>query len=405
MSSRIRLAGGCAATLIAAVALVAADRPLPEVHVVEEIVAKVNGDIITRGELARHREQIQAELSQQGVTGPALQDAVDKRAADALRDQVDQLLLVQKGKDLNINVDADVNRRVAEVQSQSKIADPDKFHDWLREQTGETFEDFKLQMKNQLLTQRVIGEEVYRSIVIPKAEQEKYYNDHKQDFVRQEMVTLREILVSTGDNTPEKVAAAEKKARALAERARKGEKFTELARQNSDAPSAAADGDLGSFKPGDLRKEIEEIVFKQSKGYITDPVRTPNGFEILRVEERLAAGQASFEEVTGQINGILSEPKVQPKVRELLTQLRTKAFLEIKPGFVDSGAAAGKDTTWQDAVQLKPATTTKEAVAANRRKRLLKVIPYGRRGTAATDLPEAAPPTVTPVPATPVTPK
>jgi len=409
MSSRLYLERRLAGTLIfvstfVAPALIAADRPGPDIHVVEEIVAKVNGDIITRGELTKERETIQAELSQQGLIGPALQAAVEKRAADALRDQIDQLLLVQKGKELNINVDADINRRVAEVQSQSKIADPDQFHEWLHQQSGVTFEDFKLQLKNQLLTQRVIGEEVYRNVIIPKADIEKYYNEHKADFIRQEMISLREILVSSGDNTPDKIAAAEKKAKGLADRARKGEKFADLARQYSDAPTATQDGDLGSFKPGDLRKEIESVVFKQNKGYISDPIRTPNGFEILRVEEHYAAGQAALDEVSGQINNILSEPRVGPKVREYLVTLRERAFLEIKPGFVDSGAAPGKDTTWQDAIQLRPATTTKEAVAANSRKKFLRVIPYGRKGSAA-DLPEAPPPTQTPVPATPVTPK
>ncbi len=404
MSRSIWFATGFATTLIAAAALIAADRPAPEVHLVEEIVAKVNGDIITRGELTKERALIQAELSQQGLTGPALETGVDKRAADALRDQIDQLLLVQKGKELNINVEADVNRKVAEVQSQSKISDPEQFHQWLQQQSGETFEDFKDQLKKQLLTQRVIGEEVYRNVIIPKADIEKYYNEHKKDFVRQEMISLREILVSTGDNSPDKVVAAEKKAKGLVDRARKGEKFTDLARQYSDAPTATADGDLGSFKPGDLRKEIEDVVFKQAKGYISDPVRTPNGFEILRVEEHFAAGQASLDDVSGQISNILSEPKVGPKVRVLLTQLREKAFLEIKPGFLDSGAAPGKDTTLvQDAIQLKPATTTKEAVAANRRKKFLKVIPYGPKGAPSPD--DAAPPTTTPVSNTPVTPK
>lgn len=412
MSPRLWFAGSLAGTLSAilvtavfAPALLAADRPEPEVHVVEEIVAKVNGDIITRGELVKEREEIQSDLAQQGLIGPALQAAVDKRAADALRDQIDQLLLVQKAKELSINVDADVNRKVADVQSQSKIADPDKFHDWVRQQSGMTFEDFKSQIRNQFLTQRVISEEVYRNVIIPKADIEKYYNEHKADFVRQEMVALREILVSSGDNSPEKVAAAEKKAKGLVDRARKGEKFTDLARQYSDAATAAQDGELGTFKPGELRKEIDAVVFKQSKGYVTDPIRTPGGFEILRVEEHLAAGQAALDEVSAQINNILSEPKVGPKVREYLTGLRQRAFLEIKPGFVDSGAAPGKDTAWQDALQLKPATTTKEAVAASSRKKFLKIIPYGPKGGSTNDPTPAAPPAAAPASNAPVTPK
>jgi peptidyl-prolyl cis-trans isomerase SurA len=387
--------------LLVPLAAVAADRIDTPPRVVEEIVAKVNSDIITRGELERQRAVIQAELEKQGLLGPALEDAVSKRAADALRDQIDQLLLVQKGKDLSINVDAEVNRRVADVQKQSGIADPDKFHDWVREQTGESFEDMKLQFKNSLLTQRVIGEEVYRNVVIPKAELQKYYDEHKSEFMRQDMVSLREIRVSAADESPAKIAAAEKKAKDLVERARKGEKFTDLARQFSDAPTANDDGALGTFPKGQLAKPIEDVVFKQNKGYVTDPIRVGNGFEILRVEERFAAGQASFDEVQNEIQGKLAEPKVQPKLRAFLTQLRANAFLQIKPGYQDSGAAPDKDTSWKDPAQLKPQTTTKEAVANQRHlKKFLHVVPYGRTGVKDTG---AAPPReVTPVPAGPV---
>lgn len=387
----------------------ATDRPDPQVHLVEEIVAKVNGEIITRGELAKQREEIEAELTQQNVTGDALQTAVNQRVADALRDQIDQLLLVQKGKELGINVDADVNRRIAEIQADSKIADTEKFHEWLQEQLhGVSFEDFKLQTKNQFLTQRVISEEVYRNINIPKADVEKYYEAHKPEFIRQEMVALSEILVSVGDGSPEKVAAAEKKAKGLVDRARKGEKFSELARQYSDAATATSDGELGNFKRGDLAKDIDDIVFKQNnKGYVTDPIRRPAGFEIYRVQEHYAAGQASLDEVQNEIMNKLMEPLVKPKLRAYLTQLRENAFLEIKPGFVDSSAAPGKDTSWQDPAQLKPETTTREAVAAQSHKKFLHVIPYGHVSSQK-DASPAAPPTVSPVPpapATPVTPQ
>ena len=108
-----------------------------------------------------------------------------------------------------------MNRRIARtIRQQSGIADPEKFHDWVRNsRPGESFEDFKLQSKNQFLTQRVISEEVYRNMIIPKPDMQKYYDEHKSEFIRQEMVSLREILVSIGDGSPEKVAAAEKKAK------------------------------------------------------------------------------------------------------------------------------------------------------------------------------------------------
>ena len=104
--------------------LQAADVPTP--RVIEEIVAKVNNDIITRGELEKTRAQLEYEIRQQkGLSGAELDKEVRQHQADALRDQIDQLLLVQKGKDLNINVDPDVTRRLADIQTQdAKISDP-----------------------------------------------------------------------------------------------------------------------------------------------------------------------------------------------------------------------------------------------------------------------------------------
>jgi peptidyl-prolyl cis-trans isomerase SurA len=197
------------------------------------------------------------------------------------------------------------------------------------------------------------------------------------------------------------VAAAEKKAKDLVDRARKGEKFPDLARQNSDAETAKEDGVLGTFPKGGLTKALDDVVFSQPKGYISDPIRLPAGFEIVKIEEHTTAGQASFDEVQSKINEILAEPKVQPKLRAYLTGLRETAFLQIKPGFVDSGAAPDKDTSWKDPAQLKPQTTTKEAVANQRHlKKFMHVVPYGRTGVKDTGA--AAPPEVTPIPAAPV---
>ena len=160
---------------------------------------------------------------------------------------------------------------------------------------------------------------------------------------------------------------------------RKGEKFSDLAHQNSDEVESANNGGYaGAYKRGLLMKPIEDIVFKENKGYITDPIKIPSGYVIFKVEERYGAGQASFEEVKDDVQARLSEPKMTPKVREFLTRLRQEAFLEIKEGYIDSGAAPGKDTRWHEVAQLKPATTTKEEVAAHateRRKFLFVPIP------------------------------
>jgi parvulin-like peptidyl-prolyl isomerase len=281
-----------------------------------------------------------------------------------------------------------VTRRLAELQKEAGISDPDKFAEYVRQQTGMPLEDFKLQMKNQLLTQRVVRQEVGGRISIPREELQKYYEEHKKNFVRKEQVFLREIFLSTAGKTPEQAAAVEKKAKDLVARARKGEKFHELARDHSESESAKSFGELGWWKRGELNKQIEDLVFKEKRNYVTDPVKVETGYIIIKLEERHEEGQAPFEEVENEIMEQFYMQRMQPKVREYLTKLREDAFLEIREGFIDSGAAPGKDTAWKDPAQLKPETTTKAEVAARKKRRLLWVIPRpggGKKSTESVD--------------------
>ena len=348
-----------------------------DVHVVEEIVAKVNGDIITRGDLETAHRDTAAALKQQGVTGSALEKAIQDQQRDTLRDEIDRLLLVQHGKDLNINIDSEVTKRVAAIQTESGIADPDKFHDWLREKYGIAYEEMRSKIHDQILTQRVISQEVMSRVNVPHSEVEKYYAEHKSEFVRKEQVFLQQIFISTEGKTPDQIAQAEKRAKDLVARARKGEKFGELVKQYSDDETTKDNfGELPPYNRGQLRKDLEDVVFKEKKGYVTEPLKQPNGYLILKILERYEAGQAPLEAVENEIMERLSMPQMQPKVRELLTKLREDAFLEIRSGYVDSGAAPGKNTAWQDPAQLKPETITKQEVAAHRhRKRLLWTVP------------------------------
>jgi parvulin-like peptidyl-prolyl isomerase len=344
-----------------------------DVRLVDEIIAKVNGDIITRSEIEKSKRELLAALQREGLSGARLQEAFEARSKDLLRDRIDQLLLVSKGKELNINVDGELSRMLADMQRQYKIADPEKFQQFVRENSGMSFEDFKNEYRNNMLTNRVIRQEVSSRINIKKDEIAKYYEEHKNEFLREERVFLREILVSTEKQDR---AVAEKKARDLVARARKGEKFPELARDNSDALTAEQGGALPPWEKGKLRKEIEDLVWDKERGYVTDPIPVENGFLILRVDEHQKAGQALLEEVEGEIQEKLFMPRMGPEVRRYLTDLRKDAFLEIKPGWIDTSAAPGKDTTWTDPAQLRPETITKAEVAAEKRaKRVLGFIP------------------------------
>ena len=227
------------------------------------------------------------------------------------------------------------------MQVASKISDPDQFHEAIRQQYGMSFEEFRDKLKRQYLAQRVIGQEVGYRIQIPEAELQKYYEEHKGDFVRKEQVFLSQILISTEGKTPEQAAVAEQKAKDLVARAKKGEKFSDLVRANSDDPETArTGGSLPPYQRGMMEKTWDDQVFAAAKGDIVGPLKGPLGFVILRVDERYAAGQASFEEVRNEIQERMARPKMEPKVREFLTTLRQEAFLEIKEGYVDSGAGA-----------------------------------------------------------------
>jgi peptidyl-prolyl cis-trans isomerase SurA len=209
------------------------------------------------------------------------------------------------------------------------------------------------------------------------------------------------------------VAAAEKKAAGILARARgSADKFSDLARQYSDDPSAGDDGLLptvferggGADPSKELNKAIEDVVFAHEKGYVSDLIQIRGaGFAIYRVEDHVPAGQASFDDVKGQISNILTRPIADPKLREFLTRLRQNAFLQIKTGYIDSGAAPGKDTNWKDPAQLAPETTTKAAVANQRHfKKILGIIPYGYTG-GEKDSGPAAPQATTPVQQAPPT--
>jgi len=365
--------------------LLAVNLAATDLAVVEEIVAKCNGDIITRGDLERSRRELIETLRASGVAGADLEQQLTDREKNLLRDRIDQLILAQKAKDLNINVDTDVSKQMSAIQSDSKIADPEKFQAYIKEQSGMPFEDFKQEMKNRFLTQRVIREEVSEKMSVKHEDLEKYYNEHKTDFVREEQITLQEILISTEGKDAAAVAAAEKKAKDLVARARRGERFAELARDNSDSISAKGMGELPPYKKGVLSKNLEDVVWTQPKGFITDPIRTSNGFLILRVEDHQKSGQAELSEVENQITEKLLAPRLDAAVRDYLTKLRKDAFLEIKADYIDTGAAPGKDTAWVDPAQLRPETVKKEEVESKlRHKKLLWAIPVPGTQTATT---------------------
>jgi|SRR5215813_994281 len=317
--------------------------------VIEEIIARVNSSIITRSELAKSREELQQELKQQNIA-PTDPRAKDKEK-DVLRDLIDQQLLLAKGKDLGITGDTELVKRLDDLRKQLKLESMEDLEKEAQKQ-GVSFEDFKAGIRNQIVTQQVISHEVAPRIQITQKEVEEYYNAHKADLEQPESVDLSEILVSTGGQNvnvdpnsppppedPAKVATAEDKAKELLASIKGGAKFEDIAKKSSDGPTAETGGELGQFRRGTLAKELEDLTFKLKPGDVSDVIRTKQGFVILKVNEHVQAGTAPLKQIENRIQEAIYYQKLQPALRTYLTKLREEAYIDIKPGFTDSGAS------------------------------------------------------------------
>ena len=366
------------AILPLAVAVLAAIPASADIVILEEIIAKVNGDIVLRSEYDAGIRDLRAEIGRdKELSDEQKAQQLDEQEVNNLRDLIDRRLLIQRAKDLNISVEAQVLRQRDDIMRQYKIKTIDEFENWVMEETGQPAEDLMDRMRNNFLSQSVMGQEVGSRIVIPRADIEAYYEEHKEEFVRSEGIHLLEIFISTENKTGEELEEAKKKADDVQKRVQKGEPFREMAKRYSEnEETAAAGGDIGIWRRGQLRKEIEDVVFAANKGFISDLIETGNGLLILRVEEKFREGQATLDESREEIRNRLTGPKFQPAVREYMTKLREDAYIEIRPGYIDQAAAPGKDTSWSDPAKLVPVTTTREEVLRKKKKRrLLWVIP------------------------------
>jgi peptidyl-prolyl cis-trans isomerase SurA len=349
--------------------LLALPAALPADTVVEDIIARINNQIVTRSEYLRSKEQLKQEVQQQD---PAHADKIlAERDKDVLRDLIDQQLLLEKGKDLGITADTDLVKRLDEMRKEMNLESMEDL-DKAAQAQGVSFEDFKQNLKNQIITQKVIGQEVGQKMSITKEEMQAFYDAHKDQLEQPEQIQLSEILVSTGKKDKDAAAdeakqleAAQAKANDLLEKIRKGAAFDEIAKKNSDGPTAAQGGDLGYFKRGTLAKELEEKTFAMKPGEVSDVIRTKQGFVILKVSEHQQAGIPPLSQIEPRVQDAIYMQKLQPALRAYLQKLREEAYIDIKPGYVDTGASPN---------QTKPVeTTAKDAGAKELKKKKKKL--------------------------------
>jgi peptidyl-prolyl cis-trans isomerase SurA len=329
--------------------------------VVEEIIARVNNQIITRSAYLHEQEQLKQEAQQQDPTH-ADQIVADGQK-DVLRGLIDRELLLEKGKELGITADTELIKRLDEMRKQMKLDTMEDLEKTAQAQ-GVSFEDFKDNMRTEIITQQVIQREVGSRMNISKEEEQRFYQQHKSEMSRPEAVRLSEILISSDQagNDQQKLDAAKAKAEDVLKQVRAGGDFAEIAKKESQDPSAAQGGDLGEFERGKLAKQLEDLTFGMKKGDVSDVIRTKQGFVILKVMDHTTPGVPAFNDVEPRIEQAIYMQKLQPALRGYLKKLREDAFIDIKPGYVDTGASPN---------QTKPVVTTaaKEASAKQLKKR------------------------------------
>jgi peptidyl-prolyl cis-trans isomerase SurA len=342
------------ALLVSALVLVA--MALRADDIVDEIIARVNDQIVTRSEMEKAKATGLEELKQRYPSD--WQTRTAKAQTDTLRDLIDQQLLLERGKELGITGETEVVKRLNQMRQQMGLASIDDLEKEAQKQ-GVSYEDFKEQIRISVVTQQVIGQEVGGKLHISNEDIQDWYNKHQKELEGPEEIGLSEIMVGTApakqnvegkdkqavDQTkplpedPAKVAEAEAKANQLLEQLKKGVKFDDLAKKNSDGPTAAQGGTLGTFKRGELAKDLEEKTFSLKQGENTGVIRTKQGFIILKVTAHRAAGVPALKDISDRIREAIYSERLEPAARVYLTKLREQAFIDIKSGYTDTGAS------------------------------------------------------------------
>lgn len=310
-------------------------------EVLEAVLVKVNGDILTKSEL----EQRQVDAIRQKYNGqvdPAMlkNDAELKKQVAAvtppiLVQSIDEMLLVQKGRELGLKLsDQQFKDVVANIRKEQGLEDDAKFQQALK-QENMTMDDLRQQLERQMIVEQVQRQEVGSKLNITEEEARQYYATHPAEFTQPSTVTLREILaaVSTDKagsfNAAEDQQAQQKIADARA-RVLKGEDFAKVAAEVSDSPSKSKGGVIGPFSRSDISPQLQQVLDKMKPGDLTQPLRTQGGYEVFKLESMTPQVLQPFNDVRDLIADKVAAARTQTEMRKFLARLRADAIIEWK---------------------------------------------------------------------------
>jgi peptidyl-prolyl cis-trans isomerase SurA len=321
-----------ATALLALVALV----PL-RAEIIEQVLVRVNGDILTKTEF--EQRQVAAlrqrqDLANAGPDSPELKKAVAELTPDLILAAVDELLLVQRGRELGWSLgDEQFNSIVENIKKENKLETEEQFQAALK-QEGLTMAELRRSLERQMLASRVQQSEVMGKISVTEEEAKAYYEKHKEQFTTPSSITLREILVEVPAREKGFIAAQDEAAKAKADETHRrllaGEPFPRLAADISDSPSKANGGLIGPISSTDLAPALREMLDKMKPGDITDVIRTTRGYQILKLESKTDERVRSFEEARAEIGDRVADEKRRGEMQKYIEKLRAHAIVSWK---------------------------------------------------------------------------
>lgn len=308
----------------------------PRADIIEQVLVKVNGDIITKTDLEQRQIAVlrQKNPNLRANDEAALRQALAEVTPEVIVDAVDELLIVQRGRELGYTLTTDrFNSIVENIRKENKLEDEAQFLAAL-ESEGMTLADLRKQLERTMIAQQVQQTEVMSKLQVTDAELKMYYDSHKESFTTKPQLTLREILISVPTSDRGVNVGLEEEARAKADDVRKrlvaGEPFARLAADLSDSPSKANGGLIGPVTPDVLAPELQQAIEGLKQGDLTAPIRTSRGFQVLKVETLEAATIKPYEESRDEIADRIANEKRRGEFVKFLERLRSQAIIDWK---------------------------------------------------------------------------
>jgi peptidyl-prolyl cis-trans isomerase SurA len=289
--------------------------------ILERIIAKVNGEIITQSEFqSRQLAAAQAAHIDPDKVGAFLRD----NNAKILQEAVDDLLLVQRAEEAGLHLRPEYIKDVIDgIKKENNIASDEQLQEQLRRE-GMSLDDLKRNIERSILRRQILTRDLESKTTITDAEARADYEAHLSDYHRPASVKLQEILVRAEGG------GALAKAKEIVARARAGEDFATLAKQNSAAPSRAAGGDLGKIVRGEMNPELEKAAFALPPGGVSEPIPSGEDYRVLKVTEKTEASVLSFDEAKADIKQLLTQGRWDKELAAYVEGLRKKAIIDLR---------------------------------------------------------------------------